>query len=81
MNDNAPVALLNNVRKYGKRRWQAGVSVGEDIDLRAFVPSLVKGGVDSLLHVLAVEVNRRLLIGEGATGANFINNDRCDEDE
>jgi hypothetical protein len=34
--------------------------VGEDVNLRALVPSLVKGSMDGLLHVLTVEVNRGL---------------------
>ena len=58
MNDNAPVALLNDTRKHSKRRRQTGISSGEHVDLGTFEPSLVSRDVDDFLHILAIEVNR-----------------------
>ena len=81
MNDNAPVTLLNDVRKHSKRRGQTGVSVREDVNIGALDPSLVNGSVDGLLHVLAIEVNRGLYIGEGTAGANLISHKRRDKGE
>ena len=72
MNDNAPITLLNNIRKHGERRRQTSVTIGEDINIGTLKPSLVKGSVDGLLHVLTIEVNWGLHGGEGATRVDLI---------
>lgn len=80
MNDNAPFALLNDVRKHGERRWQTAISVREDVSISALVPGLVKGGMYGLLHVLTIEVNWGLHVGEGTPGMSFISNERRTRD-
>ena len=78
MNDNAPVTPLNDARKHGERRRQASIPIGEDVNLRALGPSLVEGGMDSLLHILTIEVNRGL---RGTAGVDPISNRRYDKGE
>lgn len=58
MHDDAPVAFLDNVWKHSKRRRQAGVSVWEDIIVRAFSPGGVYRCVDGIFDVSTVEVKR-----------------------
>ena len=64
MNDDTPIALLDDAGKHSKGRWQARISIREDVNVRALEPSLVDGSMDSVFHVCTVEINRRLHVGE-----------------
>ena len=64
MNDDAPDTMLDDVRKHSKSGWQTGISIGEDIDIRAFEPGLIDGSVDGPLHIFPVEIDRGLHLSE-----------------
>ena len=67
MYNHGPIILLDDVRKYRERRWQACVSIREDLDAGAFRPVNVSGGVDRLLDICTVKVEGRFLdLGEGS---------------
>jgi len=72
MNNNAPVALLDDARKHGERRWQTGIPIGEDVDIRALGPGLVYRSMDSFLYIFTVEIYRGLRLGEGTPGKKII---------
>ena len=67
VNDNAPIAILDDIWKHSKSRWQTRISVREDVDIRALEPCLIERSVDSLFHVFAVEINRGLYVRERPT--------------
>lgn len=58
MDDNGSIVFLDDVRKNTKGRWQASISVREDVDIGALRPSNVYGGVDRPFHIFPVEVKR-----------------------
>lgn len=58
MYNHGPVALLDDVGEYSERRWQARVSIREDVDVRAFRPVNVSGGVNRFLDICTVKVER-----------------------
>ena len=68
MNNNAPVALLNDFRKHSERGRQTRVPIGEDVDIGTLNPGLIDRSVDRLLHVFAIEINWRLYVREGSAG-------------
>ena len=64
MNNNRPITLLDNIRKDRKRRRQARITTGENVDIGAFFPRDIDRGVDGLLDVFTVKVERCLFLGE-----------------
>ena len=72
MYDHRPLALLNHVRKDSHRRREAGVSVREDVfdGLTALAPIHVRGRMDRLLDVRAVEVDGGLRLRLCYVGVN-----------
>jgi len=67
MRYNRPLILVDDAREDGVDARIAGVAVGEDARARALLPSGVRGGVDSVAHVRAVEVDFRA-VGEVVEG-------------
>lgn len=65
MDDHCPVTLLDHVGQYGKCRGQAGVSFGEDIDIRTFTPRHIDGCVDGLFDIFTIEIEGKSLGLEG----------------
>jgi hypothetical protein len=59
MYDDAPFALLDDAWQNGECGRQAGVSVREDINIRAFDPCYIDWCMERLLNVSAVEIKRR----------------------
>ena len=61
MHDDAPLALLDDVGKYRQAGRLAGISTRKHINVAAFSPGDIGRGMDSLLHILAIKVQRRKL--------------------